>query len=56
MDWQKMLSDMSLLTEKPINEGILVFAMYLDLYKITDNLELKANIEQLMIKLLKQTM
>lgn len=53
MDWQKILSDMSLLSEKPISEGLLTFAMYLDLYKTTKNPDLKEEIELLMIKLLK---
>lgn len=44
---------MSLLSEKPINEGLLTFAMYLDLYKTTKNPELKEVIELMMIKLLK---
>lgn len=53
MDWQKILSEMSLLSEKPISEGTLMMAMYLDLYKTTKNHELKEVIELLMIKLLK---
>ena len=45
---------MSLLTEKPINEGVLVFAMYLDLYKRTQNQELKDALEYQFIRVLKQ--
>ena len=53
MDWQKILSDMALLSEKPISEGILVMAMYFDLYKRTNNPELKEVIEMLLIKHIK---
>lgn len=52
MDWSKILSDMALLTEKPMNEGVLVFAMYLDLYKETNNPKLKEAIELTIIKIL----
>lgn len=53
MDWQKMLSEMSITTGKPVSEGILTFAMILDLYKETKNPDLKKAIEENMILMLK---
>lgn len=46
-----MLNDMSILTETPISNEILVFAMYLDLLQSTQNPELKQAIERILIKM-----
>lgn len=51
-DWQKMLSDLSITTEKPINEGLIVLAIYTDLLKTTKNPDLKRAIEKELIKCL----
>lgn len=53
MDWQKILGDMVVLSEKPVSEGVLMFAMYLDLYKSTTNPELKKVLELMFIKMTK---
>lgn len=52
MNWQKLLSDLALTTERPVNEGTLYFAMLIDLYQFTSNKELKAELELVFIKML----
>ena len=55
MDWKKLLGDMAVLSDKPVNEGFLAFAMYLDLYKSTNNLELKKELEELFSRMIRAT-
>jgi hypothetical protein len=53
IDWQKMLSDLSVTTEKPIDISIIYLAMMIDLYQSTNNNELKRSMEEQFINMFK---
>lgn len=53
MDWQKLFSDLSLTTEKPMDQSLIYFAMLIDLYGKTNNPDVKAAIERNFIVMLK---
>lgn len=52
MDWNKMLGDMSIVSGKPISEGTIMFGMLIDLFKSTNNPDLKKAIENQFIFIL----
>ena len=48
-NWSKLLSDLAITTEKPIDPSLIYFAMLVDLYKTTKSVELKETLEKLFI-------
>ena len=50
--WEKILSDLSISMNASVSEGTLNMAMLLDLYRSTNNQELKKEIEEYFINML----